>query len=498
MRTSLAIAAAILTWAGAAQALPQTTQTPFTGDNHQNMMDQLGIKTLRPGPSSDDSAVNHANYDEDKANPYPDWPEILKLKNGKTVTTADQWWKLRRPEIQADFETEVYGRIPANTPKVTWQALVSEKETISMRAVTATQLVGRVDNSAYPELSVDIDMTLLLPTDADRHPVPVLIMFGPARFPAPRPPSEDEMKRVNAAAQAELVARDPSLAAVFAAHPTLQVVNVPPANIDSRISDLIANGWGVALLNPTSFQADNGAGLTKGIIGLVNKGQPRKPDDWGALRAWGWGASRALDYLSTLKGVDAKNVGIEGVSRFGKAALVTMAFDQRFNFVLVGSSGEGGAKPHRHNIGEALENLTGGEYYWMAGNFLKYGTEEGKLGRKTAGDLPVDSHELIALCAPRNVFISYGNPAHGDPTWLDQQGSYMATVAAGAAWKLLGKQDLGVGNDYRTAKMPPVLTGLTDGQLAWRQDDGGHTDAPNMQSFLKWADTQMGRVSSLP
>ena len=155
--------------------------------------------------------------------------------------------------------------------------------------------------------------------------------------------------------------------------------------------------------------------MTAGIIGLVNKGQRRKPDDWGSLRAWAWGASRGLDYLETDKTVDAKKVGIEGVSRYGKAALVTMAYDQRFAVVLVGSSGEGGAKLHRRNFGEAVENLTGsGEYHWMAGNFLKYGTAESTFGSKNAGDIPVDAHQLIALCAPRLTFISYGVPERGD------------------------------------------------------------------------------------
>jgi hypothetical protein len=137
----------------------------------------------------------------------------------------------------------------------------------------------------------------------------------------------------------------------------------------------------------------------------VNKGQPRKPDDWGSLRAWAWGASRGLDYLETDKSVDAKRVGIEGVSRYGKAALVTMAYDTRFAVVLIGSSGEGGVKLHRRNWGEAVENLTGqGEYHWMAGNFLKYGAEEADFGSKNAGDIPVDAHELLALCvATSNV-----------------------------------------------------------------------------------------------
>jgi hypothetical protein len=166
-----------------------------------------------------------------------------------------------------------------------------------------------------------------------------------------------------------------------------------------------------------------------------------------------------------------------------------MAFDQRFAAVLVGSSGEGGAKPHRRNFGEAVENLTGtGEYHWMAGNFLKYGASEATFGSKTANDLPVDANELISLCAPRLTFISYGVPEKGDAKWLDQQGSFMATVAADPVYRLLGAKGLGIAGDYRTAKMPPVNTGLLDGKLAWRQHDGGHTDGPNWKYFLPWAD----------
>jgi hypothetical protein len=181
-------------------------------------------------------------------------------------------------------------------------------------------------------------------------------------------------------------------------------------------------------------------------------------------------------------------VGIEGVSRYGKAALVTQAFEQRFAVVLVGSSGEGGAKLNRRNWGEAVESLTGGEYYWMAGNFMKYGASEATFGSKNAGDIPVDSHELIALCAPRLTFVSYGVPEKGDAKWLDHQGSYMAAVAAGPVFRLLGAKDLGVSSDYNKERMPGVNVGLLDGQLAWRQHDGGHTDAPNIKYFIAWAD----------
>jgi lysophospholipase L1-like esterase len=429
-------------------------------EDHQNMMDQLGIKALRPGPSGDEKAPNHANYDESKADPFPNLPDALTLKSGKKVITAAEWWQQRRPEIVEDFEREVLGQVPRNVPKVIWTVTSTVNSKADVFPVIEKQLVGRADNSACPSISVDIQMTLVTPGNASGS-VPVMMMFGSKAF----------LQRM-----AEMMAKRPELKAAMGTD--------PPA-----FEQLIAHGWGYALIDPGSIQADNGAGLTRGIIGLTNKGKPRNPEDWGALRAWAWGASRGLDYLETDKAVDAKRAGIEGVSRFGKAALVTMAFDSRFAVALVGSSGEGGAKPHRRNFGEAVENLTGsGEYHWMAGNFLKYGAAEASFGSKNAGDLPVDSNELIALCAPRLTFISYGIPEKGDAKWLDQQGSYMATVAAGPVFRLLGAKDLGVTDDYHSAKMPPVDAGLLEGQLAWRQHDGGHTDAPNWKYSIPWAD----------
>ncbi|HWQ92853.1 MAG TPA: acetylxylan esterase [Clostridia bacterium] len=429
--------------------------------DHQNMMDQLEIKALRPGPSGNEAAPNHANYDEATANPFPHLPEALSLKNGRRVGTAEMWWKQRRPEIVEDFEREVLGRVPKSAPKVTWTVAKTVNATVGSRPVIGKQLVGHVDNSVFPAINVDIQMTLVTPADA-QGPVPVMMMFGGRGLLQPEAAPAPGGRRF----------------------PNMPAGSDPPAT-----EQLIADGWGYASINPGSIQADNGAGLTKGVIGLVNRGQPRKPDDWGALRAWAWGASRGLDYLETDKAVDAKHVGIEGVSRYGKAALVTMAFDTRFAVVLVGSSGEGGAKLHRRNWGEAVENLTGsGEYHWMAGNFLKYGASEASFGSKNAGDIPVDAHELIALCAPRLTFISYGVPEKGDSKWLDHQGSFMATVAAGPVFRLLGAKDLGTSDDYKTEKMPAVNMGLLDGQLAWRQHDGGHTDGPNWKFFLPWAD----------
>ena len=432
------------------------------------MMEQLGIKALRPGPSGRAGATNEANYDPAKANPFPNLPELLTLKNGKKVTAAEIWWKERRPEIAEDFEREIYGRVPKNVPKVTWTVVSNiNNGLVGEISANGKELIGQVDNSSYPAIKVEIKMTVVTPANA-KGPVPVLMMFGGfGGSGMPRPVGTPE--------------------------PTNRFANFGgPFKDPPSTQQLLAAGWGYATIVPNSIQADNGAGLTKGIIGLCNKGQPRKPDDWGSLRAWAWGAARGLDYLETDRAVDAKKVGIEGVSRYGKAALVTMAFEPQFAVALVGSSGEGGAKLHRRNFGEAVENLTAsGQYHWMAGNFLKYGAAESSFGSKNAGDIPVDAHQLIALCAPRPTFISYGIPERGDANWLDQQGSYMAAVAAGPAFRLLGARDLGVNEDYRTAQKPAVNVGLVQGELAWRQHDGGHEDRTNMKHFIEWANRML-------
>jgi hypothetical protein len=433
--------------------------------DHAKMMEQLGITSLRRGAEGmNRQAPNYQNTDESKANPWPNLPDALATKDGTKVTTPKAWWEKRRPEIIEDFDREVYGRVPKDAPPVRWELLKTSQETIGDTPAVTKQLVGRVDNAAYPPVTVDIQLTVTTPAKAT-GPVPLMLEFGfvfpPGRGPG-FPPGGN---------------RRPG--------PPPAEPGGPPrgARGPAWQQQVLARGWGYAILVPNSIQADNGAGLTQGVIGLCNKGQPRKPDDWGALRAWAWGASRALDYFETDKAVDAKRVGIEGLSRYGKAALVAMAYDPRFAVAFVGSSGEGGAKLHRRNFGELVENLTGsGEYHWMAGNFLKYG------GPLTPGDLPVDSHELIALCAPRPVFISYGASSGpgAEGTWVDQKGSFMAAVAAGPVYELLGKKGLG------TSEFPPVEKAWVEGDLAWRQHAGGHTTGPNWPTFLEWAERYIG------
>jgi peptidoglycan/xylan/chitin deacetylase (PgdA/CDA1 family) len=412
--------------------------------DHQRLLGLLGIRTIRPGADPKNlQAPNAVNYDESKANPYPTLPNPLVLRNGKKVNSAKTWWATRRPEIVEDFDREIYGRVPKQMPSVRWAVAGTAPDAIGGIAVTTKTLVGHVDNSGYPAITVDIELTLTTPANA-AGAVPVIMEFG-FTFPA-------------GAGRGSRAPGPPPTAG----GPTWQ-------------EQLVAKGWGYATLYPASVQADNGAGLTKGIIGLVNKGQPRKVDDWGALRAWAWGASRALDYLETDKAVNGKQVGIEGLSRFGKAALVAMAYDSRFAIALVASSGAGGAKLYRRQFGELVENLAGsGEYHWMAGNFIKYA------GPLTANDLPVDAHELIAMCAPRPVFISAGS-FEVEGGWVDAKGMFLAEVGAGPVYRLLGKKDLGA------SELPPIETPLIDGDVAFRQHRGGHTAGPNWPTFLTFA-----------
>jgi hypothetical protein len=408
---------------------------------HQREMALLGIKTLRSGASGDNNALNHANYDESKADLYPRLPDPLVLNNGKPVTTAKIWWTQRRPQIVELFDREILGRVPAEVPKVTWRVVSITPEKNGGVDVITKHVIGHADNSADPAIDVDIDLTVSTPANAT-GPVPVIMEFGLSR---------EVMEAI--------AKRFPQFAG--GPGPTWQ-------------QQVLARGWGYAEYIPTSVQPDNAAGLTQGIIGLANKGEPRKLDDWGVLRAWAWGASRALDYFEADKAVDAKQVGIEGHSRYGKAALVAMAYDPRFAIVYVSSSGEAGAKLYRHIYGEEVGNIAGGEFYWMAGNFMKYD------GPLTVADLPVDAHELIALCAPRPVFISGGATAAGDG-WVDAKGMFMAAAAAGPVYRLLGKKDLG------TTEFPPMETALIDGDIAFRQHSGGHTPGPNWPTFITFA-----------
>jgi hypothetical protein len=418
-------------------------------------MKLLGIAEMRPPLSAYDiGKPGNANYDEAQANPYPKWPELMMMQDGTKVTTSAQWRK-RRAEIKRLFDDNVYGRYPAHIPKVTWHVDGVDNMEVQGVAAIVKHVTGHVDNSAYPAVRVDIKLDVVTPASAKGKKVPVIIGGGSVR---PRPPR-------------------PAPAPGQPVHMLSAPKDVPES---ARL--LLDKGWGFVTVNNNEVQADNGAGLDKGIIGLVNHGKPRSLTDWGVLRAWAWSDSKALDYLQTDPDVNGKEVGVMGHSRGGKAALVAMVDDPRFAIGFISSSGAGGAAPYRRNYGESTANITApNEFHWFAGNFLKYGA----VGH-TANELPVDSHEFIALVAPRPVFIGGGalitDPeyAPGD-AWQDAQGMFMAAAAASPAWEIQGRKGLG------TSTFPPMGTLIDSGDVAFRQHQYGHTPAPNWPAFIQFA-----------
>ncbi len=439
----------IKTWSGVALFLLLSTplclaaQAPAPSltaeQDHQRSLNLLGIESLRPGvDGSRPGEPGGVNYDESLANPYPELPDPLLSEAGQIISDSTAWWQQRRPELIELFDREVYGRTPQELPEVAWQTESSNEVSIAGIKAIKKQLVGHVDSSPYPVLDINIRAVQVIPANADQ-PVPMIIQL--------------------------------------ITEPFLGIYQQRALEDQSWQSLLLQKGWGYTYLDTSTVQADNGAGLTEGIIGLGNLGQARAMDDWGILKAWGWGASKLLDYFESDPAVNAQRVGIEGHSRWGKAALVSMAYDSRFAIGYISSSGAGGAKLHRRNWGETVENVAApSEYHWMAGNYMKYA------GPLNWSDLPVDAHQLIALVAPRPLFIGAGN--EGD-FWVDARGMFMAAVAAGPVYELLGARAL----EQRT--MPAIETGLLNSDIAFRQHSEGHTDRPNWPYFIQFAERYM-------
>ncbi len=520
--------------------------TMTAAQDHQRLMDLLQIKSLRPGGQSQ-GVPPEANANPYGG--IENLPDPLKFNDGSKVATADQWPK-RRAEIVEMFDKDIYGRIPKDfNPKVTWE-VTNTANSGTVITKTLVGHVDMSSYPLIPSVNIQVSLSTPANAGGP-VPVILQFGAGGGGFgggggrggrgggrggrgaPGGGGPGAVPNGAPGAAPAAAPAAPGARLTTdsdgfFYVAAPAGPAGagaggdGAPGAGgagggrgfggggfggggfggggggggfggggggfgggggggpgggggAPGWQQQLLAKGWGYATISTSSVQADNGDGLTKGVIGLSLKGQPRGLEDWGVLRAWAWGASRALDYFQTDKDVDAKQVGLEGHSRWGKSTIVAMAYDERFAIAYVSSSGEGGVKLNRRNYGELVENVAGTqEYHWMAGNFIKYGADP-----LHWNDMPVDQHELVAMCAPRPVFISGGAP-NGD-AWVDAKGMFMATAAAQPVYALLGKKTMGT-NDF-----PAMETPLIDGDIAFRQHSGGHTDVPNWPTFITFA-----------
>jgi dienelactone hydrolase len=373
-----------------------------------------------PGPMRTADKTGHvSNYDESKVKPYT-LPDPLVMVNGTRVSDAKTWTSARRPEIIRLYEQEIFGAIPANAPSIAWDAPQIER---GDTAVTR-RIAGRI--GAAPD-APRVNLKVTLPANPKGAvPVILLMQFGGAGTPVADPPVA---------------------------------------------SEILARGWGYATVGYQEIQPDKADAFNQGVIGATAAGNARTPESWGDVSAWAWGVSRVIDYLEKDPAIDARRIAVHGHSRLGKTALWASALDPRIAAVYASCPGEMGAALSRRDFGETVDDMAQRFPYWFNGNFQKWA------GRWN--DMPVDAHMLIALSAPRPVFVTGGT----DDQWADPVGEFLAEVAAGPVYRLLGRKDLG------TTRLPPLDTAVLDGDLGWLYHTGPHAATPDdWKAFLRFLD----------
>jgi hypothetical protein len=365
-----------------------------------------------------------SNYDETKVGGYT-LPDPLVLAGGGPVRDPGTWRNQRRAELIRLYETEIFGRVPASAPKVTWETAGTDPKAREGAAILK-RLIGRIgDQPDGPRMNVN----LYTPSSA-KGPVPIILIVNFAGNSTGAP---------GTARGATGAGTDPPVA-----------------------SEIIARGWGYATLGYQDIQPDRANTFNQGVIGVaLGPGQTSPaPDEWGSISAWAWGVSRIIDYFETDPSVDATQIALQGFSRIGKTALWAAAKDERIKVVFSACAGEMGSALSRRDFGETVDDMAQNFPWQFAGNFQKY------VGRWN--EMPVDAHMLIALSAPRAVFLTGGTKDQ----WADPKGEFLAAVAAGPVYKLLGKKDLGV------TEFPAAETSITTGELGWAYHTGPHQVTP--------------------
>ncbi len=370
-----------------------------------------------------------ANYDESKVPNYS-LPDVLTLKNGQKVRDARSWREKRRPEILEMYRGEVFGRNPSKTPKLNYEIFSIDHKALGGKAVRKQVTVYFTEKTDGPKM----DILIYLPAAAQK-PVPVFLSLG---FTGNEGVNADPGIRL-----ADEWVRDKATKEMVKRRATDQ----SRGSVASRwqVEKILEHGYGLAAIYYGDIEPDFNGGIRHGVRPLFFKPGQTEPaaDDWGAIGAWAWGLSRAMDYLEKDRGIDAKRVAVIGHSRLGKTALWAGAQDTRFSIVISNDSGEGGAAISRRQFGEQIRNLNTSFPHWFCGNFKKYDGRE--------DDLPVDSHMLIALIAPRPVYVASAQ----EDQWADPKGEFLGLVNAAPVYELLGKQ--GITTDQMPGLEQPIM-----------------------------------------
>lgn len=406
-----------------------------------------------------------ANYDEAKVGSYT-LPDPLTMANGQPVKDARTWTRARRPELLRMFQEHVFGRNAPPRSKPLVEVVEAGAPALDGKAVRKQAVIWFSGKKEGPKVNV----LVYLPAAA-RGPAPVFVGLGFG--------SNATVHQDPGILAGESWMRDPQDKTKFVKQTTPEKARGLSAS-RWQVEKVIGRGFGLAVANYNDIEPDFVGGIGHGVRPLGFRAGQTEPaaDEWGAIGAWAWGLSRIVDFLLTDKAVDARRIALIGHSRLGKTALWAGAQDERFALVISNNSGEGGAALARRNYGETLKRITTAFPHWFCLNYRQYADDPNRL--------PVDAHELIALMAPRPVYVASAE----EDRWADPRGEFLAAVAAGRVYELLGKQGLG------TDAMPPVTAPIMK-TVGYHIRTGKHDVTEyDWEQYLKFAEMHFGAAAA--
>ena len=400
------------------------------------------------------------NYDESKV-PHYVLPDPLTCTDGSRVTGPDMWRSKRRPELLELFAREVYGRTPAGRPKAMhWEVTSLDRDALDGKAVRKEITLWFTERKDGPNMR----LLVYQPKSASAQaPVPAFLGLN---FSGNQSVTAD--LGISISPRLRKIADETREAKVKANEPRRG-----SGAAKWEVEKVVARGYATATIFYQELCIDRAEGLASDVGGLFGTGpaEERRPDTWGAVGIWAWGLSRALDYLQADPEIDGKRVAVHGHSRLGKAALWAGAQDERFALVISNNSGCGGAALSMRIYGETVARISSKYHYWFAQNFGRYSERESML--------PVDQHELIALIAPRPVYVASAQ----EDRWADPKGEFLGAKHADPVYTLFGKKGLGV------SEMPTVNLPVFGDGLAYHVRTGKHDVTPyDWAQYLDFAD----------